>query len=159
MKTMVKCVAVGAVAFLGACGPQGEGEAVGTITGAVIGGLAGSGVGDGSGRDVAIAAGAVIGALIGGEIGRRLDEHSEMIARNTQRRALDEGQIGQAIRWENPDNAGGAASGRVTVDKTGEDRNGRTCREYTHEVTVAGVSETAVGVACLGDDGRWTIVS
>ena len=111
MKTLAKGLAISATALLGACAPQGEGEAIGTVAGAVIGGLAGSEVGSGSGRDVAIAAGAVLGALVGGEVGRRLDENSRLRAEGAQRRALDEGQVGQAIVWESPDNSGGAARG------------------------------------------------
>lgn len=159
MKTLAKGIAVVAIPVLGACGPQGEGEAIGTVAGAVIGGLAGSEVGSGGGRDIAIASGAVLGALLGGEIGRRLDEHSRMTAQNAQRRALDGGRVGEAIVWESPNNAGGPASGQVIVVQSGQDTSGRTCREYNHEVTIAGETETVVGVACLGDDGRWTKVS
>ena len=159
MKTLAKGLAISATALLGGCAPQGEGEVLGTVAGAVIGGLAGSEVGGGSGRDVAIAAGAVLGAFLGGEVGRRLDEHSRLVANGAQRRALDEGQVGQAIDWESPDNSGGAASGQVIVQQNGWDSSGRTCREYTHEVTIAGDTETVVGTACLGDDGRWTNIS
>ena len=159
MNTLVKGMAIGAIALLGACGQQGEGQAVGALAGAVIGGLAGSEVGSGSGREVAIATGAVIGALLGAEVGRRLDEHSRMVADNAQQRALDNGQVGRAIVWESSDNAGGPASGQVIVNRSGQDANGRTCREYTHVVTIAGDTETVVGQACLGDDGRWTKVS
>ncbi len=159
MNMLTKGIAVGAIVMVTGCGPQGEGEALGTIAGAVIGGLAGSEIGSGSGRDVAIATGAVLGALVGGEIGRRLDEHSAMVAGNAQNRALNQGRIGQRISWDNPDNASGPASGAVTVVRSGQDQSGRTCREYTHEVTIAGTKETVVGTACLGEDGRWTDVS
>ena len=159
MKMLAKGIAVVAIPVLGACGPQGEGEAIGTVAGAVIGGLAGSEVGGGSGREIAIAGGAVLGALLGAEIGRRLDDHSRMVAQNAQQRALDDGHVGEAIVWESPNNAGGPATGQVIVSQSGQDTSGRTCREYTHEVTIAGETETVVGVACRGDDGRWTDVT
>ena len=159
MKTLKSGMAIGAIALLGACGPQGEGEVLGAVTGAVIGGLAGSEVGGGSGREIAIASGAVLGALLGAEVGRRLDEHTQMVAARAEQRALDEGHVGQAIVWQNPDNSGGAASGQIIVQRSGADSQGRTCREYSHEVTIAGETETVIGVACLGDDGRWTKTS
>ena len=159
MKVLARGIAVGAILLAAACGPRGENEAIGTLAGAVIGGLAGSEVGSGSGRDVAIATGAVLGAFVGAEIGRRLDDHSRMQASDAQQRALDQGQVGQAIAWENPNNSAGPASGQVIVQRSGQDAGGRTCREYTHEVIIAGVTETVVGMACLGDDGRWTEVS
>lgn len=160
MNTLVKGMAIGAIALLGACGQQGEGQTVGALAGAVIGGLAGSKVGSGSGREVAIATGAVIGAFLGAEVGRRLDEHSRIAADNAEQQALDNGQVGRAIEWENSDNAGGPASGQVIVNRSGRDpNNGQTCREFTHVVMIAGDTETVVGQACLGDDGRWTKVS
>ena len=159
MNVLARGAAVVTVGLLGACGPQGENEAVGTIAGAVIGGFAGSAVGDGTGRDVAIASGAVLGALIGGHIGRRLDEQSQMMAQDARHRALDQGTAGQGIRWDAPDNSAGPAHGVVMVNRSGQNQAGRTCREYTHEVTIAGETEVVVGTACLGDDGRWTEVA
>jgi len=158
MKFVLRGAAVGLLALTVGCG-QGEGEAVGVIAGGVIGGLAGSEVGSGSGRDVAIATGAVLGAFVGQEIGRRLDEHSRIKAAGARTQALDQGLVGENIVWENPDNAGGGARGLVVVNRSGRDAAGQTCREYTQEVTIAGDTETLIGTACLGADGRWTDVS
>lgn len=161
MKSFTKMIAVGAITLvpLTACEPGHENELTGAVLGATLGGLAGAHVGDGSGRAMAIAFGAMTGMLVGATIGQRLDNQSALLAEKAQRQALNNNRVGESITWNNPDNSGGAARGTIILQRDGADQDGRTCREYSHEVTIAGDTETVIGKACLGDDGRWTEIS
>lgn len=150
---------VAAMLLLPACEAGRENEAVGSLIGGAIGALLGSEIGGGEEeRRIGVAVGAIIGSQIGGDIGRQLDDAARHRARVAEAEALSSASIGEPIRWEDPDNDYGPAEGTVTVKRQGRNEDGRTCREYTHEVTIAGESETVVGTACLGEDGRWTAV-
>jgi hypothetical protein len=52
----------------------------------------------------------------------------------------------------------GGASGSVTPIRDGHTNDGRTCREFQQEVTVAGGTQQAYGTACRQPDGSWQIV-
>jgi hypothetical protein len=62
--------------------------------------------------------------------------------------------VGETIVWNQ-----GNASGSVTPTRDGTSTSGRYCREFQHEVTVAGRKEQAYGVACRQPDGSWEIVT
>ena len=149
-------IAMATVLMVPACMAGRENETMGALIGGTLGGLIGSEIGQGEGNEVAIAVGAIAGTLIGAQIGRHLDETSRAKAQQAETRAITSGQVGQQIVWENPNNSSGPASGWARVDRDGRDSSGRTCREYTQEVMIGGDTETMVGTACLGDDGRWT---
>ena len=132
----------------------GPKQAVGTALGGALGGLAGSQVGNGNARLAATAGGALLGAWLGSEVGKSLD-HADLLAqeRATQT-ALETNPTGQPATWRNPDTG---HRGVVTPVKTYE-RDGRPCRDFTQQVTIAGQSETVTGRACRDRDG-WKLVT
>ena len=154
MKRTMTVAIVAAVLVLAGCPNAREG--MGAAGGAVIGGLVGSKVGKGSGQMLATAVGAGLGMLVGAGIGAKLDEHARMVAGEARTQALDAGRVGQAITWDAPNagGAGGAASGRVEVVRTGA-LNGQPCREYVHTVKIGGRDEQVRGTACRDAAGDW----
>lgn len=77
----VTCAECGVIQSIREIVERGEGGAVGSIGGAVVGGLLGSQVGGGRGKDVATVAGAVGGAVTGNEIQKRVNTvtHYEIV--------------------------------------------------------------------------------
>ena len=142
---------------LSGCGGMGENETAGSILGGVAGAVVGNQFGSGDGKTAATAAGAVIGAMVGGNIGRSLDETSRQRAGAATYEALETATIDEPIRWENPNNTGGAASGSATVTRQGATSDGRTCREFQQTVVIGGREEQSYGTACRDDNGDWKI--
>ncbi|KJV08440.1 hypothetical protein VZ95_17780, partial [Elstera litoralis] len=102
----------------------------------------------------AIAVGALAGAAAGYFAGNSIDKgqcEQAMMARN---RALDSGQIGQSIAWNEGQNRG-----TFTPTREGRDQSGAVCKEYEQTIYVDGKSETGIGRACRRPDGRWQIVN
>jgi surface antigen len=126
----------------------------GTLIGAGLGGLLGSQFGSGSGKAVATVAGVLAGGFIGNRIGNSMDQAQ---ARATQT-ALETGQPGQPLPWQNPDNG---KSGTVTPGKYTQDASGQYCREFTQTINVGGDSQPqqGYGKACRQPDGTWKIDS
>ena len=144
---------------LSGCGGMGENETAGSIIGGVAGAVVGNQFGSGDGKTAATAVGAVIGAMVGGNIGRSLDETSRLRAGASAERALETADVGEAITWENPDNAGGPAYGSTTVTRQGATSDGRTCREFQQTVIIGGREEQSYGTACRDGNGDWKIVT
>jgi hypothetical protein len=61
--------------------------------------------------------------------------------------------VNEPIEWSD-----GPASGTVTTTREGHTNDGRPCREFQQQVTIAGASEKAYGTACEQADGSWQIV-
>lgn len=125
-------------------------ELLGSVLGATIGGVAGSQVGKGSGQLVGVAAGTIIGYLLGGNIGRYMDD----IDQNCIGQALEHGEDGQEIVWNNPQNG---AVYEVTPETTYKQASGEYCREYTAQSDINGRMQTTYGTACRQEDGSWKI--
>lgn len=138
------------------CGELGWGRIGGTLAGATGGAFLGSAF-RGAGRSTqgaAIAVGALAGAAAGFFAGNSIDKgqcEQAMMARN---RALDQGQIGQSIAWNQ-----GEARGTFTPTREGRDQSGAVCKEYEQTIYVDGKAETGIGRACRRPDGRWQIVN
>ncbi|GFZ97405.1 hypothetical protein [Elstera cyanobacteriorum] len=138
------------------CGELGWGRIGGTLAGATGGAFLGSAF-RGAGRSTqgaAIAVGALAGAAAGFFAGNSIDKgqcEQAMMARN---RALDQGQIGQSIAWNQ-----GEARGTFTPTREGRDQSGALCKEYEQTIYVDGKAETGIGRACRRPDGRWQIVN
>lgn len=62
--------------------------------------------------------------------------------------------VGEQINW----NSGGA-TGSVTTVRDGTSTSGRYCREFQHQVTIAGKSQQAYGIACRQADGSWEVIT
>ncbi len=129
---------------------------IGTGVGAVGGALAGSQFGSGSGQLVGVAVGTLLGAGIGHSIGASLDRGDMAYYNQTQQRALETGQPGQVLPWNNPQSSN---SGTFTPAAYYQNTNGQYCREYSQTITVGGQVERGYGTACRQPDGQWQIVS
>ena len=68
--------------------------------------------------------------------------------------AATNAEVGETIIWNKA-----GASGAVTVVRDGTSTSGRYCREFQHEVTIGGKTESAYGIACRQPDGAWEIIS
>jgi len=137
-------------------GGMGNKQMIGGATGAILGGVLGSKVGKGTGQLVGVGAGALLGTLLGSELGASLDKADLAYAHQAENRAYT-APVGQAISWNNPDTGN---SGTITPTREGvSNTTGRTCREYTQTIYVAGKQQTAVGQACKNADGTWTVMN
>jgi len=150
----LKILTVPVVALsLVACQGSGPKETVGTLGGAAVGGLIGSQIGSGAGRGVAIAAGVLIGGLIGNQIGRKLDDRDRAYAAQAAQRSF-EGPVGSTSSWRNPNSGNGGRVRPTTGTYPGP--NGRPCRDFNHEITLAnGQRDIIRGTACKNPDGSW----
>lgn len=82
-----------------------------------------------------------------------LNEQQQRAHEATQVRATT-AQVGETIYWSE-----GGASGYVSPTREGTSSAGRYCREFQHEVAVAGKREQGYGTACRQPDGSWEVVS
>lgn len=173
MQTLKKSVlALSAVALLAsACGEQTARNAsrggvtsgagfsksdIGTGVGAIGGAIAGSQFGSGKGQLVGVAVGTLLGAGIGHEIGASLDRADMTYYGQAQQRALETGQPGQVLPWQNPQSGN---SGTFTPAAYYQSSAGQYCREYSQTINVGGKVERGYGTACRQPDGSWQIVS
>lgn len=128
----------------------------GTILGGVGGAVVGSQFGKGSGRVATTAVGTLLGAAIGSSVGASLDRADMTYFNQTSQRALETGQPGQALPWNNPKSGN---SGVVIPQAPYKNDAGQYCREYQNKITVGGQTQSAYGTACRQPDGSWQIVS
>ncbi len=142
------------VLSLAAC--QSDNEVAGALLGGTTGAVIGNQFGKGDGNKAAIALGAIIGASVGQAIGASLDQTSRQRVGQSTREAL---ATNQAITWDNPQNAGGAARGVTRITREGRQADGRLCREYLNTVVIGGQQEQAYGTACRNADGSWELIS
>ncbi len=147
---------LGVLLAVGLTGCMSSNEVAGTVVGGTAGAVIGNQFGKGDGNTAATAIGAIIGASIGQQIGAALDRNSQQRAAAATTAALESDSD---IVWENPDNAGGPAHGRVAITRSGVNPQGQVCREYTNTIFVAGQEQQAYGTACRDANGDWQIVS
>jgi surface antigen len=133
--------------------PQGRCDhaLMGKVLGGIAGAAVGAQVGKGKGQIAAVIGGTVAGLLVGGSIGQKMDAADQ----NCVGQALEQGNTGQPIAWNNP-GTGGAY--RVTPGNAATDAQGRYCREYTADADVGGAVQQTYGKACRQPDGSWQIV-
>ena len=139
--------------LLAACGP-GNKQGTGTIVGAVAGGAAGAAIGGSKNRIPGLAIGAVVGGLVGNQIGQSLDEQDRQMAAAAEYRALETGQAGAPVAWDNPQTQ---HRGQIVPGKPYQ-QGSQFCRPYTHTIYIGGQPQTARGTACRQADGTWQTV-
>ena len=147
--------------LLGACtltstGPnqQGPKQSIGTVTGMVLGGKIANDFAKGSkNENIWTLAGVTLGAFMGNEIGAALDQHDILMAQKSQYQALEYNKLNVSSTWNNPDTGN---SGKIYPTRT-FNRGEQPCREFTQEITIAGKTETAFGLACRMADGSWQL--
>ena len=156
MRGKIRTVTAAMVACGVLAGCMGSNETSGAVMGSVVGGLAGNQLGKGDGNIAATAAGAAIGAIVGAQIGRSMDEQSQ---RQAQQARVASFESGDTVIWDNPNNAGGPASGQTAIVRSGRTKDGRTCREFQTTTTIGGEMATTYGTACRDAAGQWQIQS
>jgi len=97
---------------------------------------------------------ALLASYVGSRFGRGLNDVDRRRAAEAQIAALEFGRPGQPTPWRNPDsgNAGEVIPGPVRTVGA----NAR-CRDFTHNVTVAGRPDQGRGTACRLPDGVWQV--
>ena len=149
------------LSFLFACtitttGPQEQGpkQAVGTVTGMVLGGKVANDFAEGSRNEgLWTIAGVALGAFLGNEVGASMDRQDTLLAERAAIQALEFNKFQQSSVWKNPDSGN---SGTVYPTKT-YDIAGQPCREFTQEIKIGDKIETAFGKACRNVDGSWDL--
>ena len=83
---------------------QGPKQALGTVTGMVIGGkIANDLTKDSSKNNLWTLAGVTLGAFLGNEIGASMDKTDILMAQNARSYALENNKINSQAAWTNPD--------------------------------------------------------
>ena len=133
---------------------QGPKQAVGTITGMVLGGkLASDLTKDSSNKSMWTLAGVTLGAFLGNEIGASMDKTDILMAQNARTYALENNRTNSQAAWNNPDSGN---SGVIYPTKT-YSRGDQPCREFTQEINIGGKIQTGYGKACRMADGSWQL--
>lgn len=129
---------------------------MGTAAGAIAGGVAGYQFGSGKGQVLATVAGTLLGGALGRSIGGSLDRADMAYYNQASQQALNTGQNGQTLPWNNPQSGN---SGTITPTNYYQNPTGQYCREYNQTINVGGKTEKGYGTACRQPDGSWQIVS
>ena len=133
---------------------QGPKQAVGTITGMVLGGkIARDLTKDSSNKSMWTLAGVTLGAFLGNEIGASMDKTDILMAQNARNYALENNRTNSQAAWNNPDSGN---SGVIYPTKT-YSRGDQPCREFTQEIIIGGKIQTGYGKACRMADGSWQL--
>ena len=133
---------------------QGPKQAVGTITGMVLGGkIARDLTKDSSNKSMWTLAGVTLGAFLGNEIGASMDKTDILMAQNARNYALENNKTNSQAAWNNPDSGN---SGVIYPTKT-YSRGDQPCREFTQEIIIGGKIQTGYGKACRMADGSWQL--
>ncbi len=144
----------GTAAVAQSCSNWSGGAIAGTLGGAALGGFLGSQIGSGTGQLAFTGAGVLVGGLVGNQIGKALTCQDQQQVAQTTQSTLESEPSGTSVAWNNPDSGN---SGTVTPTRTFQTTDGRYCREFQQNVTVAGKTESGHGTACRRDDGSWEI--
>ena len=133
---------------------QGPKQAVGTITGMLLGGkIANDLTEDSSKNNLWTIAGVTLGAFLGNEIGASMDKTDILMAQNARTFALENNKINSQSTWKNPDSGN---SGVIYPTRT-YTKGDQPCREFTQEINIGGTIQTGYGKACRMADGSWDI--
>ena len=133
---------------------QGPKQALGTVTGMVIGGkIANDLTEDSSKNNLWTLAGVTLGAFLGNEIGASMDKTDILMAQNARNYALENNKVNSQAVWKNPDSGN---SGVIYPTKT-YSLGDQPCREFTQEINIGGKIQTGYGKACRMADGSWQL--
>ena len=133
---------------------QGPKQAVGTITGMVLGGkIARDLTKDSSNKSMWTLAGVTLGAFLGNEIGASMDKTDILMAQNARNYALENNKTNSQAAWNNPDSGNSAV---IYPTKT-YSRGDQPCREFTQVINIGGKIQSGYGRACRMADGSWQL--
>jgi surface antigen len=131
--------------------PVGSGTTVGTFGSAAAEGSAGS-TQPGAGIATTPIAATLAGSYFGDHLGSRFDDNARQAAAAAEQQAL---AANVPADWRDPQSD---TSGRVRPLRSFVDAAGRTCREYSQTVSIAGQRRGDTGIACRQSDGSWRLV-
>ena len=137
-------------------GPQQQGpkQAVGTVTGMVLGGKVANDFAEGSRNECLwTIAGVALGAFLGNEVGASMDRQDALLAGRATFQALEYNKSQQPIVWKNPDTGNSGSVYPTSSNTTGS----QPCREFTQKIKIGDKVETAFGKACMNADGSWDL--
>lgn len=140
------------VAALAGCAAGGSGTAVSGY-GAVTGG-------PGLALLAAPAPEAAVGEVAGqrtplaSDLAALLEPRGKAIAERAQHQALEESAAGVTVNWRTPD---GGARGTVVPGPIYA-VNAQTCRDFTHEIELAGQRYGRRATACRDAGGGWALI-
>ena len=124
---------------------QGPKQAIGTITGMVIGGkIAKDLTEDSSKRNIWTLAGVTLGAFLGNEIGASMDKTDILMAQKARNYALENNKVNSQAAWKNPDSGNSGVIYPTRTYSVGD----QPCREFTQEIIIGGKIQTGYGKAC-----------
>lgn len=106
----------------------------------------------GAGTTADFVAGTLVGSSFGNRLGSGFDDTARAAAATAERRALADNAPAD---WSDPRSG---TSGRVRPLRSFTDAAGRTCREYSQTIKIAGRSHSDTGIACLESAGNWSLV-
>lgn len=149
MKRLI--VLILAMTLVGCAGmsKQEQGATGGAILGIIVGALAGNAL-DCKG---CAAIGGAVGGIALGSAGSAWGRNLDRLDEQQRQQALEIQRSGEYRQWRNPDSG---AVHRVAPVKTSVE-DGRYCREYIHEIIVAGKKQQGYGKACRKPDGTWEV--
>ncbi len=93
--------------------------------------------------------------LLSPKISVKLDDEDRRLAAQAQLDALDHGVAGAPVPWRNPSSGN---YGNI-VPGPPYNRQGATCRGYSHSVSIAGQLDIARGTVCRSGEGAWTVAT
>ena len=133
---------------------QGPKQALGTVTGMVLGGkIANDLTEDSSKNNLLTLAGVTLGAFLGNEIGASMDKTDILMAQNARSYALENNKINSHSVWKNPDSGNSGVIYHTKTYSIGD----QPCREFTQEINIGGKIQTGYGKACRMADGSWQL--
>lgn len=99
-------------------------------------------------------AGITGGGLIGGSLGSGLATADKQKALDAEYKALEYAKGGEIIEWagSSPD-----VSGKVKAAQPYR-VGSQDCRQYSHELAIAGATTSAKATACRNNDGSWALL-
>ena len=129
---------------------------IGPMTaGAVTGSVPHATISNTATNPIPVGSRSVIGGIGGSKLGFELGAEDRLAAANAEYRALEYGQSGAPVEWQDRSTS---RHGSIVPDKPYK-QGSRYCRAYIHTVYVAGGPETAKGTACRDADGTWRSLS
>ena len=95
------------------------------------------------------------GELLSPKISVKLGDEDRRLAAQAQLDALDNGVAGAPVPWRNPTSGN---YGNI-VPGPPYNRQGATCRGYSHSVSIAGQLDIARGTVCRSAEGAWAVAT
>jgi surface antigen len=97
------------------------------------------------------AVGAVVGGILAHRVARGMDEADRRMAAEAEYHAMEFGEPGTSIPWENP----ATLHRGVIVPEKPYPQGDEYCRAYTHTVDLGNGGDTIRDTACRTPDGIW----